>query len=383
MADVGKTFLLELLKENGNSECADCGCKDPEWASCTLGIFLCQDCAGIHRSLSTGVSRIKSIHLDRWENEQLQLMKKIGNVKAKQVYEKYVPPFYKKPKVTDPGVLKTEWIYAKYKRFEFDDPQHQNEYLKETKEGILMKRGKENQKFKPRRFLLSRSENLLKYFNKENASRPKAEINLDSLNAVFVPEKIGQLNGLQITYTDRGSTRCIYVYHQDSKEIVDWYQSIRALKLERRKIAFPDKNVSELCEDLTRSFSKEGWLSKKGPRDEPFRKRWFTFDRRKLMYFEEPLNAFAKGEIFIGHKDNCYSIVEGIPADGRTAPGYGFTLHTPDRDFYLSADSKAEMEEWIHELTKVTLTPLTPQDNKIAASMVNKRPTTIYQMMKR
>lgn len=33
----------------------------------------------------------------------------------------------------------------------------------------------------------------------------------------------------------------------------------------------------------------EGWLSKMGPKNEPFRRRWFTLDRRKLMYFEEPL----------------------------------------------------------------------------------------------
>lgn len=375
-------FLLKLLEIPENNVCADCESKDPDWASCTLGVFLCQDCAGIHRSLTTGISRVKSIHLDKWESDHLKVMKEIGNTVAKETYEKYVPHFYQRPKEVDPRVLKMEWIYAKYKRLDFQDPNKQNDYMKDLKEGILMKRGKENQKYKPRKFVLSRHENTLTYYNKDSASKPKAEISLDSLNAVFVPTKTELQNGLQITYSDDGSTRCLYVYHNDSKEIVDWYLSIRALKLEWRKIAFPDRHVTDLCEDLTKPFLKEGWLSKKGPRDEPFRKRWFTLDRRKLMYFEGPLNAYAKGEIFIGYKDNNYSVSEGN-LDGRTAPGFGFTLKTPERNFYLSADTKQEMEEWIIELSKITHTPLTTQDNKICANMVTKRPHTIYNIMKR
>ena len=67
-------------------------------------------------------------------------------------------------------VLKLEWIYAKYKRLDFQDPNKQNEYIKDIKEGVLMKRGKENQKYKPRRFVLSRHENTLTYYNKDSVS---------------------------------------------------------------------------------------------------------------------------------------------------------------------------------------------------------------------
>ena len=41
---------------------------------------------------------------------------------------------------------------------------------------------------------------------------------------------------------------------------------------------------------LSRDFVKEGWLFKKGPRQgDVYRRRWFSLDNRKLMYYEQPL----------------------------------------------------------------------------------------------
>lgn len=46
---------------------------DPDWASYTLGIFVCLNCSGIHRNLPA-VSRVKSIRLDHWEEALLQVL---------------------------------------------------------------------------------------------------------------------------------------------------------------------------------------------------------------------------------------------------------------------------------------------------------------------
>jgi hypothetical protein len=54
-------------------------------------------------------------------------------------------------------------------------------------------------------------------FQSKKDEKPKAEINLDDINIVFVPDKIGNLNGMQITYFYRGSTRNLFVYTDDSK----------------------------------------------------------------------------------------------------------------------------------------------------------------------
>lgn len=49
------------------------------------------------------------------------------------------------------------------------------------------------------------------------AKEPKAIIKIDGINATFQPEKIGNPNGLQITYLKDYSTRSIFVYHDSSK----------------------------------------------------------------------------------------------------------------------------------------------------------------------
>lgn len=46
---------------------------DPEWASFNLGMFVCIDCSGIHRSLGAHVSKVKSIRLDDWSLENVQV----------------------------------------------------------------------------------------------------------------------------------------------------------------------------------------------------------------------------------------------------------------------------------------------------------------------
>lgn len=46
---------------------------DPEWASINLGMFVCIDCSGIHRSLGAHVSKVKSIRLDDWSMENVQV----------------------------------------------------------------------------------------------------------------------------------------------------------------------------------------------------------------------------------------------------------------------------------------------------------------------
>lgn len=49
------------------------------------------------------------------------------------------------------------------------------------------------------------------------AKEPKAIIKIDGMNATFQPEKIGNPNGLQITYLKDYSTRSIFVYHDSGK----------------------------------------------------------------------------------------------------------------------------------------------------------------------
>ena len=48
-------YVVAILGREGNSFCADCGAKDPDWACVKHGIFICLDCAGMISYLSVFV----------------------------------------------------------------------------------------------------------------------------------------------------------------------------------------------------------------------------------------------------------------------------------------------------------------------------------------
>lgn len=70
---------LAAIVEKTHDSCFDCGAPNPTWASVRLGIFLCMNCAGRHRSYGTGISFVRSITLDKWTDDQVLLMENGGN----------------------------------------------------------------------------------------------------------------------------------------------------------------------------------------------------------------------------------------------------------------------------------------------------------------
>ncbi|XP_078129065.1 stromal membrane-associated protein 1-like isoform X6 [Sander vitreus] len=108
-----QAILSKLLREEHNKFCADCEAKGPRWASWNLGVFMCIRCAGIHRNLGVHISRVKSVNLDQWTPEQIQSMVDMGNSRAKQLYEAYLPENFRRPQ-TDQAV--EVFIRDKYER---------------------------------------------------------------------------------------------------------------------------------------------------------------------------------------------------------------------------------------------------------------------------
>ncbi|KAJ2948998.1 hypothetical protein O0L34_g5938 [Tuta absoluta] len=77
----------QLLSIPGNNYCCDCGSPNPRWASINLGITLCIECSGIHRSLGVHLSKVRSLTLDDWEPDIIKVMAELGNKIVNLIYE--------------------------------------------------------------------------------------------------------------------------------------------------------------------------------------------------------------------------------------------------------------------------------------------------------
>lgn len=84
--------LLQMVRNNdqGNCWCADCGSgAKVEWVSINLGIILCIECSGIHRSLGTHISKVRSLTLDitSFTVDIVEILLLIGNRVSNMVWE--------------------------------------------------------------------------------------------------------------------------------------------------------------------------------------------------------------------------------------------------------------------------------------------------------
>eukprot|EP01048_Picozoa_sp_COSAG05_P023171 COSAG05_NODE_4908_length_1331_cov_0.832792_1_plen_243_part_00 len=128
-------ILQDLVKHPTNSFCADCAMRgalsasmcrcgplvhspratpDPTWASANLGIFLCLNCSGSHRSIGVHISQVRSITMDAWFPDQIETMKTVGNARARAIWEGKVPAGMHVPDENSNRTDMDVWIRDKY-----------------------------------------------------------------------------------------------------------------------------------------------------------------------------------------------------------------------------------------------------------------------------
>lgn len=347
--------LLTIKNVPGNDKCADCASSDPTMAEYHLGILLCETCAKLHKDLIPESCKIRLIDATEWSSEEVEVLRKMGNLNSNASYEKMLPPCHQRPKRGDPPVLFEQWILGKYVRKEFCGP-NRPAYLIGHKEGYLWKRGKEDKHFNKRRFVLDAKENKLKYYNKEGVTVPKAVLEINEINAILSPDKVGHPNGLQLLFLQNEDIRSIFLYADSGKDLIDWYMCLRAAKLNFLGVANPSSSTEELLPMLCTGFLKEGWLNKAGPNPgDGFKRRWVSLDKHNLLYYKDAMSPFAQGEVYFDSRDKSYSVSEGI--DFLTVAN-SFTLRTPGRVFHFSAESDSIRKEWIEALSFVITTAL-------------------------
>ncbi|KAI4306327.1 hypothetical protein L6164_029614 [Bauhinia variegata] len=119
----GKRRIRDLLLQSDNRFCADCNAPDPKWASANIGVFICLKCCGVHRSLGSHISKVLSVALDDWAEDEIDSMIEVGgNSAANSIYEAYIPEGYTKPGRDASHELRAKFIRAKYELQEFLKP---------------------------------------------------------------------------------------------------------------------------------------------------------------------------------------------------------------------------------------------------------------------
>ncbi|KAE9416341.1 hypothetical protein Angca_006491, partial [Angiostrongylus cantonensis] len=113
------TTFEQIRRVPGNERCADCGSDQPKWVSINLGVVLCIECSGVHRSFGVQISKIRSLTMDSIEPELRDVLLSLGNSQALQLFgllshlpENYVVP----PPASECSSrqIREAWIKAKY-----------------------------------------------------------------------------------------------------------------------------------------------------------------------------------------------------------------------------------------------------------------------------
>lgn len=115
--------LKELLHKSDNRICADCNAPEPKWASANIGVFICVRCCGVHRSLGTHISKVLSVTLDDWSDEEVESMIEVGgNSYANSIYEAFLPRGFSKPTTDSTPEERAKFIRSKYEFQDFLKP---------------------------------------------------------------------------------------------------------------------------------------------------------------------------------------------------------------------------------------------------------------------
>lgn len=116
--DAESSALLQRIRntDEGNRVCADCNSDTKvDWCSINLGILLCIECSGIHRSLGTHITKIRSLVLDTqaFTPDLIEILLLIGNRVSNMIWEAKLDRFLK-PSPHSTRDQRLHFITAKY-----------------------------------------------------------------------------------------------------------------------------------------------------------------------------------------------------------------------------------------------------------------------------
>jgi hypothetical protein len=107
------TKLRELSRLPTNKDCADCQSKVTGWASLPHGVFICINCAQIHRHIGVHISQVKAFNTGTyiWYPDEIACMELMGNLRANELY---FNKFIDKPTADADFYQREKYIRDKY-----------------------------------------------------------------------------------------------------------------------------------------------------------------------------------------------------------------------------------------------------------------------------
>jgi len=81
-------ILRKLARMPQNLTCGDCGALRPGWCALPHGVFLCIECAQVHRSLGRHISQVKSFSTGTylWYSDEIECLRLMGNAKVNALF---------------------------------------------------------------------------------------------------------------------------------------------------------------------------------------------------------------------------------------------------------------------------------------------------------
>ena len=93
--DLANDDLLPIVQIESNQICNDCGKNNPHWCSITNAVFICPSCVRTHKKFNKKISTIKSLEVDEWSKDEINILKLGGNERFNKLIKSYNIPLTK------------------------------------------------------------------------------------------------------------------------------------------------------------------------------------------------------------------------------------------------------------------------------------------------
>jgi stromal membrane-associated protein len=152
-----------------NKYCADCSTISPQWISIKFGVFVCLRCSGIHRSLGTHLTFVRSATLDALKSDVVEQYQTLNNDIMNDYFEFNMPDHRKPQQSTDTKTverfIKDKYVKKLWINEDEDDPAEM--YRSGEYEKMMKKKAKKEKKKKEKKEKKKKDKTKTKTKNKD------------------------------------------------------------------------------------------------------------------------------------------------------------------------------------------------------------------------